>query len=103
MRVLVTAVLKKVSTLPTVESPPMEDQGMDYASLLMMSDPLLAIDAPSSMTSSTSSLKGLETLREGEVHNGLNSASREAKDKKKEAPKEVSTCLFFKGASKITF
>ena len=71
------------------ESPSIDDQSMDYGSLLMMTDPLLGNDVPPSMSSSTSSLKGLETLREGEVHNGLNSASREAKDNKKEAPKEV--------------
>ena len=77
-----------------LEPSPIDDQSMDYASLLMLNDPLMGgNDAPSSMSSSTSSLKGLETLREGEVHNSLNSASREAKEKK-EVPKEVNLKFF---------
>ncbi len=76
----------------------------DYGAMLLMNDSTMSNDsfqasttslpppqANSSMTSSMTSLKGLETLREGEVHNGLGATKNTSLSgsETKDTPKEV--------------
>ena len=57
--------------------------------MLLMNESTSSNDPPLSMMSSMTSLKGLETLREGEVHNGLTSSVIVTKEKIENSSKEV--------------